>query len=166
VVRARIVRLAKAWNVSLDCGPVLSSFNLEALAQECITEVHDVDDGLAELFRYGAVEIADHDTEDPAGVSEPIRLPQDRDLAVERLERASALMTEALKHDDDDGVVRNALTVLFPNDIEPVDNGSKASMAAAIAQGTQRFGSKLAAATTAGHAVTRTRSFGGLRGNQ
>lgn len=165
-VRARVVRLAKAWSVSLDCGAVLSSFNLEALARECITETHDVDDGLAELFRYGAGQIADHNTEDPAGVSEPIKLLQSRDLAVDRLRRAGALMKKALDHDDDERVVREALTVLFPNDIDATDDDSKASMAAAIAQGTQRFGGKLTAATTTGHAVTRTRSYGGLRSDQ
>ena len=55
-VRARVIRLAKGWNTQYS-EPGLCSFNIEALALNCITEEHGVPDGLAELFRFAASDL-------------------------------------------------------------------------------------------------------------
>jgi hypothetical protein len=49
--RARIVRLAKAWNKQYH-EPGLCAFNITALALACITERMGVATGLAEFFRF------------------------------------------------------------------------------------------------------------------
>ena len=77
-VRAKVIRLAKGWNTQF-AEPGLCSFNIEALALNCINEEHGVPDGLAELFRYAASDLKKRLTPDPAGVSKPIKLPTDRD---------------------------------------------------------------------------------------
>lgn len=162
VVRARVVRLGKAWN-ALFSDPGLSSFNIEALALECIQSRHHVDDGLAELFRYAAAELSHHNTSDPAGVSPPIKILIDRDKLVGRLRRARDLMKQALEHDDDEKLVREALASLFPAYVKPLKGDSKAAIAAALAQQTARFGSTVTTDLERGRPITRSRSFGGRR---
>jgi hypothetical protein len=83
-LRARVARLAKTWNKQFDEGDrPLSSFNLMALAHEYIKDSSvSLDKALAGWFRYAHDEIAKRPTEDPAGVSEPIRLLLDKDIVV------------------------------------------------------------------------------------
>ena len=77
--RAKIVRLAKAWNKQAS-RPGLCSFNISALALACITEEMGIADGLKELFHHAAKDLKKHLTPDPAGVSPSIKLLEDRQL--------------------------------------------------------------------------------------
>ena len=67
----------------------------------CIDKEHSVPEGLADWFRYSARDLKKRLTPDPAGVSQPIKLMEDRDVVVGRLESAADLMKDALENDDD-----------------------------------------------------------------
>ena len=107
-VRARIIRLGKGWNTQYG-QPGLCSFNIEALALTCIDEEHGVPDGLAEFFRFAAKDLKHHLTPDPAGVSKPIKLLEDRNIVIGRLEKAAKSMQTALDNDDDPEALQEAM---------------------------------------------------------
>jgi hypothetical protein len=75
-LRARVARMAKAWNNQSDGGDrALSSFNIAALAWEYVDDGSvPLDEALAGWFRYAHDELDKAETQDPAGVSDPIRL--------------------------------------------------------------------------------------------
>jgi hypothetical protein len=163
-VRARAIRLAKGWNHQYD-KPGLSSFNIEALAWECVEESMTVGDALQELFTYGAKELAAGETDDPAGVSGAIRLLVDRTEVVARLEHAADLMTRAMDAGDDDQAARSALSQLFWDYVDAPKSGasSKAALADALRRGeTMSVGAKgLAIGSTAeAQQLKRTRPYG------
>jgi hypothetical protein len=134
-VRARAIRLAKGWNAQF-AKPGLSSFNIEAIAWECVAESMSEAEALAEFFGYGAKQLAGPETDDPAGVSGPIRLLLDKDQVVNRLERASELMHAALDQEDDEPRAKDALAELFWEFVTPTTgNRSKASFADALRKG-------------------------------
>ncbi|MCI0425121.1 MAG: hypothetical protein L0Z47_04610 [Actinobacteria bacterium] len=85
-----MARLGKA-QVKQFATPTLSSFNTAALAWEEVQKVEALDQALHQYFAYAAREIADHLTDDPAGVSAPIRLPEGlrRETIMNRLQRAA-----------------------------------------------------------------------------
>ena len=111
-IRAKIIRLAKGWNTQFT-KPGLCSFNIEALALTCIDEEHGVPDGLAEFFRFAASDLKKHLTPDPAGVSKPIKLLEDRDTVVGRLQQAAKSMKDALENDDDKEKVQESMSKLY-----------------------------------------------------
>jgi hypothetical protein len=86
VHRARVIRLAKAA-VKQDTTPVVSSFNLEALALEHVDSDNTIAESLRDLLLDGADALDECLTDDPAGVSDPIKLPDSvsRSTAVARL---------------------------------------------------------------------------------
>lgn len=133
-VRARAIRLAKGWNNEFD-EPGLSSFNIEALAWMCVTEDMSEAEALAEIFAFGARELVLGPTPDPAGVSPPIKLLLDAAIVVTRLNEAAKLMATALEHDDDESAVREALSSLFPDFVEPPGDASSKSAWAATLRG-------------------------------
>lgn len=166
VIRARIVRLAKCWNVQYS-QPGMCSFNVEALALACITAGMGVADGLAEFFSFAAKDVAKRNTPDPAGVSKAIKLKIDRDAMVARLTGASELIDTALDNDDDETAVRTAMADLFWNHLNPPSGSeSKAAIAGALRSGNAAvsMGSRLAVGTAAGATFKSTRAFG--RGNR
>jgi hypothetical protein len=135
VARARVVRLARAWNTQ-HSTPGMCSFNIEALALACFTEATDVANGLAALFKYAATDVAKRNTPDPAHVSKPIKLAIERDVMVDRLQQARDLMSTALDNDDDETAVDTALADLFWKHLDPpTGTSSKAAMAAALRTG-------------------------------
>lgn len=135
VARARVIRLAKAWNVQYST-PGMCSFNIEALALDGITESTDVPTGLAKFFKHAAADVAKRNTPDPAEVSPPIKLKVDRDVMVSRLRQARDLMDTALENDDDEIAVRTALADLFWTYLDPpAEASSKAAVAKALRSG-------------------------------
>lgn len=91
----RIVRLAKAWN--RQRGKPLSSWNIKALALECITSSVSLTAGLHTFFHYAAESIAGGLTRDPAGVSVPIALELPKAQVLIYLEEAAHLMDTAIR---------------------------------------------------------------------
>lgn len=127
---ARAIRLAKAWNQQYS-KPALNSFNIEALALASIAEITSLPEALGTLFEHATRDIRKHRTPDPAGVSDPISLPLDREIAVKRLEGARDSFTAAMEADSDDEILRH-LSAVFYNFIEAPDDGSKESIASTL----------------------------------
>jgi hypothetical protein len=161
VARARVIRLAKAWNVQYSV-PGMCSFNVEALALACITESIDAATGLASFFKHAAADVAKRNTPDPANVSPAIKLAVERDVMVDRLQQARNLMEAALENDDDEVVVDTALADLFWNHLDPPSGAaSKAAIARALRAGNSgvSMGSALTLGTS-GKTFKTGRAFG------
>ena len=163
--RAKVVRLAKAWNKQAS-QPGLSSFNITALALACVTSGMGIATGLREFFHHASKDLKKHRTPDPAGVSPPIKLLEERDIVVGRLERAAKKMDDALANDDDEGKVREALAGLFGQYVDPPpSSSSKAAYASALRKGNSAVGvsSGLVIGARAGVPLKNTRSYGDTR---
>jgi hypothetical protein len=159
-LRARVVRLAKAWNKQWK-DPALSSFNSAALAWEYVDDADvSLDDALVGFFAYACAEVEKGNTKDPAGVSDPIRLLVSRETAVKRLAAAAEQLKLALKNEGDEKLVREALAEVFRDFVEPPAN-SKSAFAAVL-----RKGNAGVSVTTSGlalggaKALKTTRSYG------
>ena len=160
--RAKVVRLAKAWNKQAS-RPGLSSFNITALALACVTEEMGIDTGLSAFFNHAARDLKKRLTPDPAGVSPSIKLLEDRDVVVGRLERAAKKIDDALDHDDDEDRVREALSSFYGQYVDPPSgSSSKAAFASALRRGNNSVGvaSGLVLNTTGRTPIKTTRSFG------
>ena len=165
--RAKIVRLAKAWNVQYS-KPGLSSFNITALALECIEEGMGVASGLAAWFDHAARELPKHFTADPAGVSPPIKLLIDRDTVVTRLRKAQEQIAIALDNDSDQAIVADALSNVFFSHVDPpTGSRSKAGLARSLTSGNSAvgIGSGLLGAGTV-TPIKTTRAYGGSRNSE
>ena len=162
-IRARVIRLAKGWNRQYT-RPGLCSFNIEALALACIDKEHSVPEGLADWFRYSARDLKKRLTPDPAGVSQPIKLMEDRDVVVGRLESAADLMKDALENDDDKIKVQDAMANLYWKYVDPpTENNSKAAFASALRTGQSQLGvaaGELSLGNLEARSIQRTRSYG------
>ncbi len=143
----------------------MSSFNITALALECIEEGMVVASGLAELFKHAARELSKHLTADPAGVSPPIKLLIDRDTVVNRLRQARDRMTIALDHDDDLEAVQDALAHVFYAYVEPpAGSKSKAGLAHSLTTGNSGVGMTAGLLGTGNSApIKTTRAYGDKR---
>ena len=160
--RAKVVRLAKVWNKQAT-RPGLCAFNITALALACVTEGMGIAAGLGEFFDHAASDLKKHLTPDPAGVSPSIKLLEDRDTVVGRLESAANKMNDALAHDDDEDAVREALSGLYGQYVEPPPgSSSKAAFASALRKGNSAVGISggLVIGKETGVTVKTTRSFG------
>lgn len=161
--RARVVRLAKAWNKQYT-DPALSSFNIVALALECIAMSMPIDDALLVFFEHAAASLAVRRTEDPAGVSGPIKLEGTKDIAVTRLATARDHVAAAIAAGDDLDIVAAELNQVFWNFLpEAGGSASKEALADLMRQGSPRIRTTASGLAIAG-AVTAKRSFGGHRG--
>jgi hypothetical protein len=111
---------------------VISSFNLEALALEHVDPERTIAESLRDLMLGAADDLSEGPTPDPAGVSDPIKLPDSvsRVTAVRRLHEFGNAVSEAIDHADDLKKAEAALAVAYPGFI---DSGS----------GVRRFGAAL-----------------------
>jgi len=162
-IRARAIRLSKAWNKQYS-KPAVCSFNLEALALTAIENDTSLPEALHAFFDEGATQLAKGLTPDPAGVSDPIKVP-DLPVAIRRFEAAEQALNEALKRDDDEDAVREALSVVFHKYISPPKGASKSAWADAVRkmeQGTIRIGATglTLGSDTGGRVMKPVRSFG------
>ena len=160
VHRARVIRLAKAA-VKQDPTPVVSAFNLEALALEHVDADNTVAESLRDLLLGAAVDLGNGLTPDPAGVSAPIKLPDgvSRTTARDRLRELGDAVDDAVKAADDPQRARAALARAFPEYID-ADTVDKHDLAHALSVGevtptTAAFGagaSRLRSTRAYGHA--------------
>ncbi|MFI5494535.1 hypothetical protein [Actinoplanes sp. NPDC051859] len=96
---AKVIRLLKHWRDRH--GKPLHSWNVKALALECIAdEPYTLLEGLDRFFTHATDAIGEGFTEDPAGVSDPIKLPMSRKDVRWRLQVARDHITEAIAHEE------------------------------------------------------------------
>lgn len=155
--RAWTTRIGKAWNQQWE-DPAFCSFNIAALVREAISAAMPLDEAVAAFFAYAALAIEKGPTQDPAGVSEAIRLPLGKEVAVDRLSAAAAGLRDALANDGDPALVTEALAAVFPDYID-----QRAAWAAALRDGNKRVGVGATSAVVLGggvSAIKTTRSFG------
>ena len=136
VHRARVIRLAKAA-IKGDKLPVISSFNIEALALLYVTdEKLTIAESLRDLFKKGAADLEKRKTPDPAGVSPAIKLPEGvtRETATKRLRFFGKRVGEAIDNSDDKEAVDEALSDVFPKYIKG-KSSVKRDLAAALDEG-------------------------------
>jgi len=159
-LRARVARMAKAWNKQWDEDDrALSSFNIATLAWEYVDDSSGpLDEALAGWFRFAHDGLDKAETEDPAGVSDPIRLLLPKSEVVKRLGAAADDMDEArANEDDEDKVVREALARVYP---DYVDAPAKAALAAALRTNIGVGATKTGITLGAGAAMKPMRTFG------
>lgn len=160
-LRARVARLAKAWNKQFgEADRALSSFNIVALAWEYVEDSSvPLDKALVGWFRYGHKEIEKGETKDPAGVSDPIRLLLPKSLVVKRLGGAADRLEDALANEDDQDKVKNALSSVYPDYVD-APAGSKPAMAAALRSNEGVGASKTGLVIGGGTAIKKMRTYG------
>lgn len=156
--RARVIRLAKGWNVAFT-QPAVCSFNIEALALQSVQQGTGDAEALAIFFEHAAAELKKSQTHDPAGVSPPIKMLIDQQTAAERFSRAGVQLREALRHDSDECAVRAALSKLFKKHVDPCESDTR--LRAALRKGGASFtpAGELALGSS-GHRQRTTRAYG------
>ena len=166
--RRHVVRLAKVQVQQFD-EPHLCSFNIAALAWQCIQAAERIDLALWRFFDYAATELAKHLTRDPAGVSGPIRI-DDRRLTVNRLQRTAHGLRLAIDARDDEDKVRAALAArgVFWKHVSPPKGSRTHDVVEAVCRGSGlavTSGGVLVAGTAPRRStpVKPTRAYGGRR---
>lgn len=162
---ARILRLAKHANA--HNGKTIVSFNVAALGLEAITEKVSPPDGLALFLRHAADSLNEGLTEDPAGISDPIKVNVSRRKdAAKKFKGLAELAEQALDLDADGQTAqaqRNWSKVL-PGAIDPPEEGDlKSELAAELRKGNERVRQAAGGMTvsgTAGIGVPSTRAYG------
>ena len=161
--RRHVVRIAKA-QVKQFVEPAVCSFNIAALAWECISFAEPIDAALHRFFDYAATELANRLTADPAEVSPAIKV-KDRGLAVKRFRKTADSSQLAIDAGDDDLKVLEALTDFgdFWKLIEPLTGSSNSAISSAIASGSALWIDSLGGLHTdsiGSTTVKPTRSYG------
>ncbi|WP_420625601.1 hypothetical protein [Candidatus Poriferisodalis sp.] len=162
--RQHVVRVAKAHAKQFS-EPAVCSFNIAALAWECIELVEPLDRALQRFFAYAATSLAQHLTADPAGVSAAIKVA-DRNRAVQRFRKVADALDLAIEAGDDDAKVYEILaaTGVFWKLVDP-PTSSIATIQQAIASGDPmsitKTGALVAGATFGVTSIKPTRSYGG-----
>jgi hypothetical protein len=161
-LRARVARMAKAWNKQWEEGDrALSSFNIAALAWEYVEDGSvPLDEALASWFRYARDELDKAETEDPAGVSDPLRLLLPKSEVVKRLGAAADDLDEARANEADEDKVREALSRVYP---DYIDTPGKSALAEALKTNTGIGATKTGITLGTGAAMKPMRTYGERR---
>lgn len=117
--RAQVARLAKA-QVKQFGEPTLSSFNVAALAWKSIQQSEPLALALLRFFEHAAASLPRRLTEDPAGVSGPIALPDglDPEIIAHRLRQAADRLKQAIEAGNDEDRARSALAKVYSDYLE------------------------------------------------
>lgn len=162
-MRAKVIRLAKAWNKQYS-QPGLCSFNIEVLALEAIKKEVGVADGLAAFFNHAAIDLSKRQTPDPAGVSAPIKTPMERETAASRLSKTAETLEAALNSDNENDARDNLASVYWVYVTPSLGSSSKAAFAKALREGNSAvrvIPESISIAGSGGVALKATRAYGG-----
>lgn len=163
-MRAKVIRLAKAWNKQYF-QPGLCSFNIEALALEALKEETGVAEGLATLFKHAASDLSKRQTPDPAGVSAPIKTLTDRETVTGRLGEAAKVLEHALSSDNENDARDDLANVYWVYITPPLGSSSKAAFVKALREGNSAVrvvpGGSISIVSPAGVPLKTTRAYGG-----
>ena len=159
--RAQSTRVVKAWNKQY-AEPALSSFNISALGLEAITIPLALDEGVAVLLEHAASSLALRRTEDPTGVSGPIKLLKSKEITINRLADAATKVRQAVESTDEDEVIELLAGVFWKYVNAPT--GGTAALLGGLRSGNGGVGTASGLLLTgAGARLKSTRSFGGRR---
>jgi hypothetical protein len=128
--RRRAIRLSKLMHRQYGATPAITSFNQEAIGHQVVRDGMTIAEAFWALCDQGARQLAVSLTPDPAGVSPPLKCP-DQFLAAQRYRTAADHLGRALAHDDDEDLVRSELEAVFFLLAAP-GTSSKAGLAAAL----------------------------------
>ncbi len=161
--RRHVVRVAKA-QVKQFAVPAVCSFNIAALAWECIEVAEPIDAALYRFYNYAAIELAKHLTADPAGISPSIKV-KDRAIAVKRFRKTADGIKLAIDAGEDDVKVFEALTEfgVFWTLLDPPAGSSASAITGSIASGGALSiapSGALQTGSSAAALVKNTRSYG------
>ncbi|WP_128978410.1 nucleotidyltransferase [Streptomyces roseicoloratus] len=120
-VFARAVRLLKHWNKTHS--KPLCSWNIKALALDCIDEPMPLIDALSTFFTHAYDALGDGPTPDPAGVAGPIPLNMPMAEARRRLRTARDDVALAKEHESEGRPLsaQHALSRVLPDIVPDVD---------------------------------------------
>ena len=162
---ARTLRLAKHANARH--GKTIFSFNVAALGLEAVTEKVSLPEGLTLLLRHAADSLDKGLTEDPAGVSGPIKLNISRRKdAAKRFKALAELAEEALELDAEGQMAqaqRNWSKVLTDAIDSPSDEDLKTELAAGLRNGNERVrqgAGGMVVSSQLGRSIPATRAYG------
>jgi hypothetical protein len=165
---ARVIRLAKHANKRHS--KTVCSFNITALALECIRKRVSMQDGLTTLLQHMADSLKDGLTEDPAGISGTINVnTSKRREAADEFKKLAALAEEAvqLEADGQTAQAQKAWSQVLPEAVDPPDDEDlKAEYAKAFAKGNghvRQATSGMVVSNRLGIKVSSGRAFGGKR---
>jgi len=163
-MRAKVIRLAKAWNNQFS-QPGLCSFNIEALALKAIKEETSVADGLVTFFNHAASDLSRRQTPDPAGVSAPIKTLLERQIVARRLSKAAGTLEIAVNSDNENDALDDLANVYWLYVTPSLGSSSKATFAKALRAGNSAVrvvpGGSISITSTAGVELKTTRAYGG-----
>ena len=156
--RTRVIRLAKAAIKNDGDQAVLCSWNVSALALVLVRTAGKYSEALADFFEGMADSVERGPTPDPAGVSDPIKLPDgiSREKAVARLRFFAARIRDAIANRDDHARALAALADVFPEQLLDAPRSTKSRLADELRRGS----TGPAIARTFGPVRKTTRSFG------
>lgn len=118
---AQLVRLLKHWN--LEHGIPLCSWNIKALALECINSPSAMAKALDVFFKHAVVSLSAGPTEDPAGVSGTIDMNLTKTEVISRVEYGADLIARAIAAENEGRHVmaQHCLSRLLPDIVPDVD---------------------------------------------
>ncbi|MCX4539944.1 hypothetical protein [Streptomyces sp. NBC_01565] len=154
---ARTVRLLKHWNCTHS--KPLCSWNIKALALECITTPMPLAEALQAFFIHAAQELKSGQTDDPAGVAGLIPLNLPIGEVRKRLDTAREYIDLAIEHEAENRPVsaQHVLSKIFPEIVPDADPTQEE--AARLRRDVILTGSAASGLGLAGPRVTTTRAW-------
>ncbi|MFB7979638.1 hypothetical protein [Streptomyces vinaceus] len=154
---ARTVRLLKHWNCTHS--KPLCSWNIKALALECITTPMPLAEALQAFFTHAAQELKAGQTDDPAGVAGLIPLNLPISEVRKRLDTARGYIDLAIKHERENRPLsaQHVLSKVLPEIVPDADPTQEE--AARLRQDVILTGSAASGVGLAGPRVTTTRAW-------
>ncbi|AYV26250.1 hypothetical protein EES41_05905 [Streptomyces sp. ADI95-16] len=154
---ARTVRLLKHWNCTHS--KPLCSWNIKALALQCITTPMPLAEAIQAFFAHAAQEFESGQTDDPAGVAGLIPLNLPIGEVRKRLDTARAYIDLAIEHEAEGRPLsaQHVLNKVLPEIVPDAD--ASAEEAARLRRAAILSGSAASGLGLVGPGVTRTRAW-------
>lgn len=111
---SKVVRTLKLYSKQWD-NELLASFHLTALMLEAYPKQKPVIEGVIDVLNHAAVSLEESDTDDPAGVSDPIQIPsyRARSVVLGRISNAAVKLQKAYDVRDDNEEALDEVVALF-----------------------------------------------------
>ncbi|MBW3569121.1 hypothetical protein KY385_03275 [Candidatus Parcubacteria bacterium] len=142
-ISTKVVRISKLYAKQWKTPGLLYSFHLTALMLESLSFGESIAEGFQGLLTHASSTLAKGNTKDPAGVSEPLKLPlsRERDKVIKKLKTAvdhleAALDLETSDDENFDDIMVKLKKIFWQRDIQEKleDAAQKALLDRAIAR--------------------------------